>query len=112
MVLLLLRGQDLRMFSPPGSRLLSPATGEAAQGHHRAIEVVSGVKRSALPETYNNYPEGLTLKPLPLADWDIELAGLIGEPVTIRGEELLGIEQVEHETMLQCSGNSRARDRF
>jgi DMSO/TMAO reductase YedYZ molybdopterin-dependent catalytic subunit len=54
-------------------------------------------------------PEGLTLEPLPLADWDFDLAGLIDEPVTIRGEELLEMEQVEHEMVLQCSGNSRSK---
>lgn len=54
-------------------------------------------------------PEGLTLKPLPLTDWDFELAGFIDEPMTIRGEELLGMEQVEHEMVLQCSGNGRAK---
>ena len=33
--------------------------------------------------------EGRTPEPFQLADWDIVVAGLIGEPVTIRGEELL-----------------------
>jgi sulfite oxidase len=54
-------------------------------------------------------PEGLTLEPLPLANWDFELAGLIDEPVTILGEELLDMEQVEYEMVLQCSGNSRSK---
>jgi len=54
-------------------------------------------------------PEGRTLEPLQLADWDIVLAGLIGEPVTIRGSELLEMEQVEHEMVLQCSGNGRSK---
>jgi sulfite oxidase len=35
--------------------------------------------------------------------------GLIGEPVTIRGEDLLGMAQVEHEMVLQCSGKSRSK---
>ena len=52
--------------------------------------------------------EGLTLEPIPLEGWDFELGGLIDEPVTILGEELLGMEQVEYELVLQCSGNSRS----
>jgi sulfite oxidase len=57
-------------------------------------------------------PEGMTLDPLPLAGWEIELTGLI-EPrrVVIRAEELLGMEQVEHEMVLQCSGNGRSQYR-
>ena len=54
-------------------------------------------------------PKGLTLEPLPLAERDFELAGLIDKPVTIRGAELLEMEQVEHEMVLQCSGNSRSK---
>lgn len=54
-------------------------------------------------------PEGLTLKPIPLQGWDFEIAGLVDEPVTIQGEELLQMEQVEYEMVLQCSGNSRSK---
>jgi sulfite oxidase len=54
-------------------------------------------------------PEGLALQSLPLANWEMELAGLIDHRVTIRGEELGGTEQVEHEMVLQCSGNSRMK---
>ena len=52
--------------------------------------------------------EGLTLEPKPVKGWEIELTGLI-EPrrVTIRGEDLLEMEQVEYEMILQCSGNGR-----
>ncbi len=54
-------------------------------------------------------PRMLTLKPLPLAEWNFELAGLIDHPVTVRAEELAEMEQVEHEMVLQCSGNSRLK---
>lgn len=53
--------------------------------------------------------EAMTLEPLPLAGWEIELAGLIDSPVTIRGEELSEMEQVGFEMVLQCSGNSRSK---
>jgi len=53
-------------------------------------------------------PEGMTMKPLPLDGWDIELTGLIRPyRVTIRGKDLLEMEQVEYEMILQCSGNGR-----
>jgi sulfite oxidase len=54
-------------------------------------------------------PEGLTLEPFPLVEWNFELSGLIDKPVTIHGAELLEMEQVEHEMVLQCSGNSRSK---
>lgn len=53
-------------------------------------------------------PEGSTLESLPLAGWNFELNGLIDEPVTVHGEELLEMEQVEYEMVLQCAGNSRS----
>ena len=53
---------------------------------------------------------GMTLAPLPLAGWEIELAGLIRPVrVVIRAEELLTMAQVEHEMILQCSGNGRTQ---
>lgn len=54
-------------------------------------------------------PAGMSAELLPLKDWTFELAGLIDQPVTIAGEELLGMDQVEYEMVLQCSGNGRAR---
>ena len=55
---------------------------------------------------------GLTLKPLPIEGWEIELSGLITPVrVVIHAEELLKMEQVEHEMVLQCSGNGRAQYR-
>ncbi len=55
-------------------------------------------------------PEGMTMEPLPIAGWEIELAGLI-EPsrVVIRAEDLLEMDQVEYEMVLQCSGNGRTQ---
>ncbi len=51
---------------------------------------------------------GMTMEPVPLEGWEIELVGLI-KPfrVVIRAEDLLKMEQVEYEMILQCSGNGR-----
>ena len=52
--------------------------------------------------------EGMTIEPLPLEGWEIELVGLINPSrVVIRAEDLLEMDQVEHEMILQCSGNGR-----
>ena len=52
--------------------------------------------------------EGMTMEPLPLEGWEIELNGLIRPfRVIIRAEDLLEMEQVEYEMILQCSGNGR-----
>jgi sulfite oxidase len=53
-------------------------------------------------------PEAMTMEPLPLEGWEIELTGLIRPfRVIVRAEELLEMEQVEYEMILQCSGNGR-----
>ena len=50
----------------------------------------------------------MTMAPLPLDGWEIELTGLIRpHRIIIRAEDLLTMEQVEHEMILQCSGNGR-----
>lgn len=52
--------------------------------------------------------EAMTMAPLPLDGWTIELSGLIRPyRVVIRAEDLLEMEQVEYEMILQCSGNGR-----
>jgi sulfite oxidase len=54
--------------------------------------------------------EGMTMTPLPLEGWEIELVGLIRPfRVVIRAEDLPEMEQVEYEMILQCSGNGRNR---
>ncbi len=51
---------------------------------------------------------GMTMEPVPLDGWTIELTGLIRPfRVVIRAEDLLAMEQVEYEMILQCSGNGR-----
>jgi sulfite oxidase len=51
---------------------------------------------------------GMTMEPVPLDSWTIELTGLIRPfRVVIRAEDLLAMEQVEYEMILQCSGNGR-----
>ncbi len=52
--------------------------------------------------------EGMTMKPVPLEGWEIELSGLIFPyRVIIKATDLLEMEQVEYEMILQCSGNGR-----
>jgi sulfite oxidase len=52
--------------------------------------------------------EGMTMKPVPLEGWEIELTGLIHPyRVLIQAKDLLEMEQVECEMILQCSGNGR-----
>lgn len=50
----------------------------------------------------------LTLKPLSLDDWKVELGGRIAPANVISGAELSRLPQVETELVLQCSGNGRA----
>ncbi len=51
---------------------------------------------------------GMTMQPIPLDGWEIELMGLIRPfRVVIKAEDLLEMEQVEIEMILQCSGNGR-----
>lgn len=54
-------------------------------------------------------PGSLTLQSGDLAGWKIEVNGLVNAPRTITATELAGLEQVEHELVLQCSGNGRSR---
>ena len=52
--------------------------------------------------------EAMTMDPLPLDGWKIELTGLIRPfRVVIRAEDLPNMEQIEYEMILQCSGNGR-----
>lgn len=51
---------------------------------------------------------GMTMEPVPLDGWEIELSGLIFPyRVVIKATDLLEMEQVEYEMILQCSGNGR-----
>jgi DMSO/TMAO reductase YedYZ molybdopterin-dependent catalytic subunit len=53
--------------------------------------------------------KGLTIEPLPIEGWEIELLGLINPfRVVIHAEDLLQMDQVEYEMVLQCSGNGRS----
>ncbi len=52
--------------------------------------------------------EAITIKPLPLAGWKIELSGMVDRPQTLDAKLLGEMEQVEREMVLQCSGNGRA----
>ncbi len=50
----------------------------------------------------------LSMQPLPLEGWTVEMIGLIKYPRVIRGRDLAGFGQIEVEMVLQCSGNGRA----
>ena len=66
-------------------------------------------KRRLFVRDVQDLDGGLTTKPLPIEGWEIELGGLImPSRVVIRAEELLKMAQVEHEMVLECSGNGRA----
>jgi DMSO/TMAO reductase YedYZ molybdopterin-dependent catalytic subunit len=47
------------------------------------------------------------LEPAPLAGWSIEVAGLVEFPRTLDAARLAEMPLVEHEIVLQCSGNGR-----
>jgi DMSO/TMAO reductase YedYZ molybdopterin-dependent catalytic subunit len=52
--------------------------------------------------------DSLTLQGVPLKGWNIELAGLLNRPAVFDAATLVDMEQVDHEIVLQCSGNGRA----
>lgn len=57
----------------------------------------------------NQQPEwSATLAPPPSSPWRLDIGGLLEFPRTILLEELKALPQVEHEVVLQCSGNGRA----
>lgn len=54
-------------------------------------------------------PDGTAhLRPQSLEGWKVDIAGLIEKPLSIEGQQLTQMPQVEVEMVLQCSGNSRA----
>ncbi len=52
--------------------------------------------------------EAASLEPVSPAGWKIELTGLINRPAVLDAAKLAEWTQVEHELVLQCSGNSRS----
>lgn len=57
----------------------------------------------------NAQPQGSsTIKPLPANNWKIEVGGMLAQGVSIHAADLAALDQVEHEMVLQCSGNSRS----
>ena len=65
-------------------------------------------KKHLFVRNIQDLPEGMTMEPLPLKGWEIELTGLIRPSrVVLRAEDLPQMEQVEYEMILQCSGNGR-----
>lgn len=57
----------------------------------------------------NQQPDwSATLAPAPAGPWRIEIGGLLEFPRTISLDEIKTLPLVEHEVVLQCSGNGRA----
>jgi sulfite oxidase len=57
----------------------------------------------------NQQPDwSATLQPPSPGRWNVEIGGLLEFPRVIAIEELKTLPQVEHEVVLQCSGNGRA----
>ncbi|HEV3021712.1 MAG TPA: sulfite oxidase [Pirellulales bacterium] len=52
--------------------------------------------------------DAASIKPRELSGWKIELAGLVDQTRSIDAVELAGLKQIEHEMVVQCSGNSRS----
>lgn len=56
----------------------------------------------------NQQPDwSATIKPAPAGPWKIEIGGLTEFPRTVTLDDLKSLPQVEHEVVLQCSGNGR-----
>jgi sulfite oxidase len=65
-------------------------------------------KKYLFVRNIQDLPEAMTMEPLPLKGWEVELTGLIRPfRVLFRAEDLPKMEQVEYEMILQCSGNGR-----
>jgi sulfite oxidase len=99
---MLIAGKDPRLMihTPKPATLETPA--ELLAG--------AGVTPTPLLFVRNNQepPEAVTMKPLPLTGWKIDLAGLVDRPQVIDAAVLAEAEQVEREMVLQCSGNGRS----
>jgi sulfite oxidase len=106
--------------------LRSPEVSTWIEGKDKRLEVMSAVplvlstpvsllaesritdKKYLFVRNIQDLAEGMTMEAVPLEGWEIELTGLIRPyRVVIRAEDLLKMEQVEHEMILQCSGNGR-----
>ena len=107
-----------------------PTVASLLMGKDRRLEVMSAVplvlstpvgllaeqiitdKKYLFVRNIQDLARGMTLEPLPLEGWETELVGLINPfRVVIRAEELSGMDQVEYEMILQCSGNGRSQFR-
>jgi len=50
----------------------------------------------------------MTLAPKPLNDWTVEITGLVESAKMLAARELDDLPRVEHEMVIQCSGNGRS----
>ena len=51
--------------------------------------------------------KSLSVEPISIEGWEIEITGLVDKPITFNATELEAMDQVDCEMVLQCSGNSR-----
>ena len=69
-------------------------------------------KRDLYVRNVQDLADAHSLEPRSLTGWQIELVGLLDpSPVIVRAEDLLGMDQVEIEMVLECSGNGRTEYR-
>lgn len=113
---------------PAGPQVVEAEAARWIEGKDRRLEVLSAEphvlstpvsllaenritdKKYLYVRNVQDLAEGMTMEPLPLKGWELEMVGLI-EPfrVVIRTEDLPKMEQVEYEMILQCSGNGRTQ---
>jgi len=99
-----IEGKDL------GLEVLSAAPLVLSTPHELLAQHRITDKKHIFVRNVQDLAPGMTIKPLPLDGWEIELTGLIRPSrLVIRAEELLAMAQVEHEMILQCSGNGRTQ---
>ena len=100
----LIPGKDRRLF------VHNPST--AGFEIETPLELLTEDPITPLPKLFvrnNQQPSwSATLEPAPADPWTIDIMGMLEYPRTIALDELRQMPQVEHELVLQCSGNGRA----
>ena len=78
------------------------------------LELLAGRRITETPYLYvrnvEDLHDAMTIRPIGLGDWAVEVGGLIGRsPLAVPAMDLADMDQVEVEMVLQCSGNGRTR---
>ena len=101
-----------RLIAGKDRRLLVHTSSTTGFELETPLELLSEEKITPLDKLFvrnNQQPEwSATLEPPRPGPWKLEIGGLLEFPRTITLEELKSLPQVEHELVLQCSGNGRA----